>query len=68
MSKIPVCPECDSHRIHSRSSMRETTDGRTWRCRACQSTFDDAVRRAKRSNGGMSAEAVLSQFGGAADD
>ena len=62
MSETLACPECDSHRIHQRSSMRDTTDGRRYRCRRCEATFNTPVRRESRSNGGMSAEAVLQQL------
>ena len=59
-----ACPNCDSTRIHQRSSMRETTDGRRYRCRHCDATFNDPHHRQKRSNGGMSAETVLQQLRG----
>lgn len=39
---IPVCPHCDSARVHVNSTRGR---GDRWRCYGCGETFDDAERR-----------------------
>lgn len=55
--EIPVCPNCDSHRIHVRQSQRPESHiaaTGSWHCQDCEQRHDDIVWRAPRSDYSLS--------------
>ena len=56
--RVPVCPECDSAQIRSRSRRPK------WRCWAvdCRAEFDEPCLR-ERHSPGVSADSQLKQIG-----
>jgi len=51
---IDACPACDSARIRINATKREKADAPTYRCKDCNTTFDDPATRTRQGDARLS--------------
>lgn len=66
--QIDACPECRSGELYRRGGTNTggpATDGKTFRCRSCNATFDEPVARPRLREGTLNLSTLAGRLAAA---